>query len=61
MHEQRAARVIHVVARAEVHVLQRLDDVEQAPDVHLEAERAQQPAEDEQDCRGGRPWRGGSP
>ena len=29
-------------------MLQRLDDVEQAADVHVEPERAQQPAEDEQ-------------
>ena len=47
MHQQRAARVVHVLARADVHVLQGLGDVEEAPDVHLHAERAQQPAEDE--------------
>ena len=47
MDEQGAARVVHVLARADVHVLQRLGDVEEAPDVHLQAERAQQPPEDE--------------
>ena len=57
MHEQRAARVVHVLARADVHVLQRLGDVEQAPDVHLQTEGSQQPAEDEQIAEKGMPWR----
>ncbi len=48
MDEERAARVVHVLAGADVHVLQRLGDVKQAPHVHLEAQRAEQAAEDEQ-------------
>ena len=46
--EQGAARVVHVLAHAEVHVWQRGGDIEQAPDVHLEAEDPQQAAEHEQ-------------
>jgi hypothetical protein len=48
VHEQRAARVIDLVALAEVDMLQRLHDVEHAPHVHLETERAQQASEDEE-------------
>ena len=47
MHQQRAARVVHVLAYADVHLRQGLDDVEESPDVHLHAERSQQPTEDE--------------
>ena len=60
MDQQRAARVVDVFARPEVHVLQRLGDVEQSPDVHVEPERAQQPAEDEEVWRGGPSMRAGS-
>ena len=47
MYEQCAARVIHGVAPAEIHVLERFDDVHEAPDVHLEPERTQEAAEHE--------------
>ena len=47
MHQQGAARVVHVRARADVYMLQRFDDVEESPDVHFHAERSQQPPEDE--------------
>lgn len=53
MDEQGAARVVHVLARTDVDMLQRLGDVEEAPDVHLHAERPQQPAEDEDICQEG--------
>ena len=47
VHQQRATRVIHLVARSEIHVLQRVRDVDHPPDVHVDR-RAQQPAEDDQ-------------
>ena len=43
VHEQRAARVIDLVARGEIDMLQRLDDVEQTAGVHVDPEPAQQP------------------
>ena len=48
MDEQRAAGVVDLVALADVDVLERLGDVQHAAHVHVEAERPQQPAEDEQ-------------
>ena len=48
MDEQRAAGVIDLVARAEIDVLQRLDDVEHASGVDVEAGAPQQAAEDQQ-------------
>src|SRR5688572_12859619 len=48
MDEQRAARVIDLVALPQVHVLQRLDDVQHPPHVHLEAESAQKAPEHEE-------------
>jgi hypothetical protein len=48
MHQQRPAGMVDVIARAEVDVLQRLADVQHASHVDLEAQRSQQPPEDEQ-------------
>jgi hypothetical protein len=48
MHQQRATGVKDLVPRREHDVLQRLGDVEQAADMHLQPERPQQPPEDEQ-------------
>ena len=48
MHEQRAARVVDLVTLPEVHMLQRLDDVQHAPHVHLETKSAQQTPEEEE-------------
>jgi hypothetical protein len=41
VNEERAARVVYGIAHAEIHVLQRLDDVEEAANVHVETVRAQ--------------------
>src|SRR5688500_17521398 len=48
MHEQRAARVVDLVALADVDVLQRTEDVEHPSHVHVEPDCTKQPAEDEQ-------------
>ena len=48
MHQQRPAGVIDLVARRQVHVLQRLRDVDHAADVHVDAAAPKQPAEDDQ-------------
>jgi hypothetical protein len=48
MNQERPARVVHVLTRADVHVRQCLGDVEEAPDVNLQAESAQQPAKDKE-------------
>ena len=48
MDQERAARVIHVVARAEVHVAQRFDEIRETPGMHAEACAAQDAAEDQQ-------------
>ena len=42
MDEQGAARMVDLVALADVHVLQRLGDVEHAPGVHVETQASQQ-------------------
>ena len=48
MDQQRSARVIDVVAVAEVDVSKRFGDVEHAPHVHVESEAPQKAAEDEE-------------
>ena len=48
MHEERAAGVINLVARAEVDVLQRVRHVDQTADVHVDPGAPQQPAEDDE-------------
>ena len=48
MHKKRPARVVHIVPRADVHVLECLDDVEHASRVHVEATATQQAAEGEE-------------
>ena len=48
VHEQRPARVVDLVTRGDIDVLQRLGHVEQPSDVHLEAEAPPQAAEDQQ-------------
>ena len=48
MDEQRTARVIHLVACAEVHMSERLDDVEQTPGMDVDARAPQDAAEDQQ-------------
>ena len=51
MDEQRAARVIDLVACAEVHVPERLDDIEQAAAMDVDARAPQEAAEDQQVSR----------
>jgi hypothetical protein len=48
MHEQRTAGVIHLVACAEVHMSERLDDVEQASSMDVDAGAPQDAAKDQQ-------------
>jgi hypothetical protein len=51
VHEQRAARVIHLVPRSQVDVLQGLGDVDDPPDVDVDAEPSKQTPEDDQVVR----------
>jgi hypothetical protein len=46
--EQRAARVIHLVACAEVHVFEGLDDVEQTAAMDVDARAPEDAAKDQQ-------------
>jgi hypothetical protein len=48
MNEQRPARVVHLIARADVYVRKRLEDIEHAAHVDVEAGRAQEPPKHEQ-------------
>jgi hypothetical protein len=48
VHQERAARVVDLLARAEIDMLQRGNEVEHPAHVHLETKRAQQAAEDEE-------------
>ena len=48
MDEQRPARVIHLVARAEVHLFERFDDVEQTTGMDVDAGAPQDASEDQQ-------------
>ena len=48
VYQQRAACQMHVGARADVDVLERLGQVEQPADMHVESEAAQQAPEDRQ-------------
>jgi len=47
MDEERAAGVIHLIARGEIDVLQRVGDVDQSADVDVDPGAAEQPAEDD--------------
>src|SRR5881394_3875594 len=48
MDEKRAARVIHVLACAEVDIAQRFDELREASGMHVEPGAAQDAAEDQQ-------------
>ena len=48
MDEQRSARVIHLVAHAEVHMAECVDDVEQTPGMDIDAGEPEDAAEDQQ-------------
>jgi hypothetical protein len=48
MDKQTAARVVHVLAPADVDVLQRIDHIQEPARMHVEAEAPQQAAEDDE-------------
>ena len=48
MDEQRPARVVHLIAGTDVDVLKRLEDIQHAAHVDVEAGRTQEPAKHEQ-------------
>jgi hypothetical protein len=48
MDEQRPARVIHLVARRQIHISEPLDNVEEAPGMNIDASEAEKASEDQQ-------------